>query len=310
MSKTIIKIETQLSIASVSQETLIGKEVLRKWEARYGFPMPARDASGNRIYSPDDVARLRLIKILMDGGRRPAEVVPLPDAALKALVASTTAPSHHPRSAASRNIKAWLRLRDPARLRDNLQRELDNVGLEHFVSEVMPGLNHAVGEAWVRGDIAVHDEHAYSDVIQDIVRQAIAPLRPAAGSPRILITTPEGEPHALGILMLKAFLLSYGVNCVSLGAQTPVDDIGTAAQHFAADIVALSFSEGFPKRRALSIIINVRRELPRSARLWVGGQGAQNLARKPHGVRVFADFSEVMLEIGKWRSSQKPDVHL
>ena len=36
-------------ISVVSEETGIAKEVLRKWEDRYGFPIPGRDAADKRV---------------------------------------------------------------------------------------------------------------------------------------------------------------------------------------------------------------------------------------------------------------------
>ncbi len=73
------------SIASISLETGISKEVLRKWEERYGFPVPERDASGHRSYAAHQTVRLQLIKRLIDGGSRPAQVVPLSEEALQSL---------------------------------------------------------------------------------------------------------------------------------------------------------------------------------------------------------------------------------
>ena len=41
------------SIAEVERETGLGKDTLRVWERRYGFPVPLRDALGERAY-PDE----------------------------------------------------------------------------------------------------------------------------------------------------------------------------------------------------------------------------------------------------------------
>jgi len=41
---------TLLSISAVERETGLSKDVLRKWESRYGFPSPERDAVGERAY--------------------------------------------------------------------------------------------------------------------------------------------------------------------------------------------------------------------------------------------------------------------
>ncbi|PTT81921.1 hypothetical protein DBR42_17435, partial [Pelomonas sp. HMWF004] len=55
-----------VGIAAVERDTGISKETLRVWERRYGFPAPWRDAAGERLYAPEQVQRLRLIKRLLD----------------------------------------------------------------------------------------------------------------------------------------------------------------------------------------------------------------------------------------------------
>ena len=57
-----------LSIAAVERDTGIGKDTLRVWERRYGFPVPGRDANDERIYPMAQVEKLRVIKRLMDQG--------------------------------------------------------------------------------------------------------------------------------------------------------------------------------------------------------------------------------------------------
>ena len=56
------------NIAAVERDTGLSKDVLRMWERRYGFPVPERDANGERRYPAAQVERLRLIKRLMDQG--------------------------------------------------------------------------------------------------------------------------------------------------------------------------------------------------------------------------------------------------
>ena len=67
-----------LSIAAVERDTGIGKDTLRVWERRYGFPKPGRDANDERSYPMVQVERLRVIKRLMDQGHRPGRVVAQP----------------------------------------------------------------------------------------------------------------------------------------------------------------------------------------------------------------------------------------
>ena len=50
------------------------------------FPSPLRDPFGDRVYPPDQVARLKLIKQLLSEGWRAGAVVPLSDTALHSML--------------------------------------------------------------------------------------------------------------------------------------------------------------------------------------------------------------------------------
>lgn len=59
----------------VEKETSISKYLLRMWERRYTFPRPSRDSKGERLYTNDDVEKLKLVKRLMEEGYRPSKII-------------------------------------------------------------------------------------------------------------------------------------------------------------------------------------------------------------------------------------------
>ena len=69
----------------VEKETGISKYLLRMWERRYTFPRPERDSKGERIYSSQDVEKLKLVKALMENGYRPSKIISLEINELKLL---------------------------------------------------------------------------------------------------------------------------------------------------------------------------------------------------------------------------------
>src|SRR5438128_9178721 len=77
--------ERLVAIGAVERETGIAKERLRIWERRYGFPRPARSAGGERLYDAAGLARLRLVKQLVDRGYRPGDVIERSEPELRAL---------------------------------------------------------------------------------------------------------------------------------------------------------------------------------------------------------------------------------
>src|SRR5256884_5804395 len=78
-----------LHIREVVRITGLRREQLYMWQRRYGFPDPSRDGFGDRVYPPDQVARLRLIKQLLSEGWRAGAVVPLADTALQSMLGLT-----------------------------------------------------------------------------------------------------------------------------------------------------------------------------------------------------------------------------
>jgi DNA-binding transcriptional MerR regulator len=72
----------------VEKETGINKYLLRMWERRYSFPRPVRDPKGERLYSEEDVSKLKIVKSLMKEGYRPSKIIDRPIEELRQLQAS------------------------------------------------------------------------------------------------------------------------------------------------------------------------------------------------------------------------------
>ncbi len=293
------------TIATISRVTGIAKEVLRKWEERYGFPLPERDSSGHRAYPEEQTTRLKLIKRLVDVGMRPAHIVPLDEGQLQLLLQphSEPAPPVEASTLLPTELLDLLRSRDRSALADRLAVEIGRQGLERFVMDVMAPLNSMVGAAWARGELPIRDEHLYSEVVQGAIRKEIAGLaRPAAG-PRLLITTPSGELHTLGILMVEAIASLHGAHCTSLGAQTPLDEIPHAVDELEADIVCLGLSAAFPKKRVPPLLKALRKAVPAGTGIWIGGAGASGLDRSPRGIQVLLTLPDLVDAIHRYKKS-------
>lgn len=294
-----------LSISAVERETGLSKDVLRKWEGRYGFPAPLRDAQGERAYPPDQVNRLRLIKRLMDTGMRPARIVAQDEVSLAALAKTqhVLTPAPHGRTMESATLD-MLRLHDPEGLRQQLYRLLLRQGLASFVQDIITPLNHAVGEAWSRGELEIYEEHLYTEAVQWVLRNAIAGVSIGHGTPRVLLTTLPEEPHGLGILMVAAVLALEGAYCLSLGPQTPLEEIANAARAKSVDVVVLSFSIIYPPRRIPPALEELRQRLGDRVEVWAGGAGTARLSRAPAGVRLLPTMEDALAAFAEWQARQ------
>ncbi len=296
-----------VAIAAVERDTGLTKDTLRIWERRYGFPQPERDAHGERAYSLDQVEKLRVVKRLMDGGHRPGRLMPMSLAALVELSESTVDSARRSgREPAAPQLKSYLalmRAHDMDALRRLLLHAQIRLGLSRFIAEVVLPLNTQVGDAWMRGQLEIFEEHAYIECLQGVLRQALTAIPEAAplDRPRVLLTTLPGEPHGLGLLLAEALFALEGARTLSLGAQTPVWDISLAVTAYRCDIVALGFTGCMNPNQVVDGLTELRSKLPPAVELWVGGSAPVLHRRRVAGVTALASLQDIHPQIERWR---------
>ena len=293
-----------LSIAAVERDTGLSKDTLRIWERRYGFPVPKRDATGERAYPLRQVQKLRLVKRLLDGGHRPGKVVPLPtDDLLKLCEGSPPTPTPSQDLPDVRLLLALLKQHDVYALRQQLTQVHMRLGLSRFLTDVVVPLNTLIGDSWMQGQLEIFEEHMYSEVLQSVLRSALSQLpRPEPeATPRVLLTTFPGEPHGLGLLMAEVLLALAGAQCVSLGVQTPLWNIVTAAKALRIDVIALGFTGCMPPNQIVESLGELRAKCPATTDIWVGGKAPVLHRRCVPSVDALSSLSEISAKVQAWR---------
>jgi len=290
----------QIHIGEVESQTGVTRDVLRMWERRYGFPLPKRDALGDRVYSAQQVETLRLIKRLMNYGYRAGAVVGRPRRKLAQMLEAVTSPARD--TGAITGLFASVQEGRIAALRAALDQKLDHLGLRLFLSDVLTPLNAEVGTAWAAGTLPIFKEHLYVEAVQVMLRDAIANLPPARRRPRVLFTTLPSEQHSLGLLMIHALYRHALVDSASLGTQTPPADIVEAVNFHSADAVALSFSSAFPRAALQREVRELRNTLPGNVALWIGGAGVQRLRQRIDGTHAGCSIETALDLLQAWRT--------
>lgn len=303
--------ERMASIGDVERETGIAKETLRAWERRYDFPKPGRDANDERIYTQEQRIRLQLIKRLIDHGYRPGKIVnhgvdELHELAQRASrnLATAAPDADDPLLAQCMKMIKGHRVHE---LRQAMMQAQLRLGLRSFVTGLVAPLTTMVGAAWASGRLAIFEEHLYAETLQSVMRAAIFTASQQTGrehaSPRILLTTVPTERHGLGLLMAEALFALEGACCISLGVQTPLPEIVSAARAHRADVVALSFSGALSLRATMENIVQLKERLDGAAEIWAGGACAAQLTRQlGHGSVL--DLEGIPGAVSRWRASR------
>ena len=281
------------SIGVVERDTGIGRDTLRIWQRRYGFPRPVRNSKGERRYPDNQVTRLQRIRRLMDQGLRPGKIVPLSEPDLFKLEAELCT---MPMVTNEENILALISLlkeHHATNIEVRLQNALSKQGLRRFVQDTIAPLVKAVGEFWSRGELDVYEEHFMSQLLIRFLNAEISRLEITSPPYSVLLGTLPGERHGIGLLMASAILASENVASINLGVEVPLDQLVRATEKFKPDVVGLTFSAAYHYGSVRSNLLELRERLPETTKIWAGGASMLRIRKLPFGIVKITSLDEL-----------------
>ena len=268
-----------LNIGSVARATGISANTLRTWERRYGFPVPERTDSGQRVYRSDIVAHLRDVARALEAGHRPRQVLAMALDDLRHLLGEqeqdqwrTLRVTEGERSVPGSWKRAVMEL-DEERLGTLMRQSSARLGALPFLDDRIGPFLNWIGESWSAGQLGIHHEHFASDVTRNNLDQYWRDLA-SSGRPQVVCASLPGEAHNLGIYICAVAVATVGHRPIVLPGQTPPSAIAEAAHALGAHHVIISLSVVSVGPQFTQALNELRRDLPIATRLIVGGSGA------------------------------------
>jgi DNA-binding transcriptional MerR regulator len=256
-----------LRIGELSRRSGVSPELLRAWERRYDLLRPTRSAGGLRLYSADDLERVRGMQRHLADGLAAAE------AAALAIRSAEPTPSAVALDDLRSELERALLAFDEPRAQTIVDSLLAAATLDTVLSKVVVPYLHELGEGWERGEVSVAQEHFASSVLRGRLLGLARGWDRGLG-PRVLLACAPGEQHDLGLICFGLALRERTWRIGYLGADTPIDGVASAALAFAPEFVVLSAvtAERFRANE------HELRELAKAKRLCLGGAGAAGVA--------------------------------
>lgn len=223
-------------IRTVAKLTGVNAVTLRAWERRYGLIKPQRTESGHRLYGREQIDLINRILALLSKGMSISQV----------------ARTLSPRSGRSRIERAnpWKRHQDRvvaavARFNDEeLEQAYSDALALHPIETVteqllLPVLEE-LGRRWRTGEGSVAEEHFFSVYVRDKLGARFHHRTRANRGPRVLAACLPEEQHEIGLLVFTLAALDRGIRVVLLAAQTPLEELPSAARRAECAAVVLS----------------------------------------------------------------------
>jgi len=273
-------------IKVASQMTGLSVHVIRAWEKRYNVVEPDRTETNRRLYSEEDIEKLKLLNDALHLGHHIGGVANLSLSELKNLLSKESENSIEIKEVVpplnvekivddiiTESIEA-IKAYDGRSLETLLLKASTKMNQPQLIENLIIPLVYKVGDLWHDGFIRVANEHLASAVIRSFLSNLIERHVPNDNAPIIISATPRGQDHELGAMIAGVVAASVGWKAVYLGPNLPVEEIAAVADSLEAKVVALSIVYPNDDPQLKNDLTNLNRMLPKNISLIVGGRAA------------------------------------
>ncbi|MEO7086740.1 MAG: MerR family transcriptional regulator [Gemmatimonadaceae bacterium] len=297
-------------IRIVAERTGLTPAALRAWERRYRVVQPTRSEGSQRLYSPADIDRLKLVAKLADEGHSIGALAKRSTATLEKMARGIEpdpidAGNGRPRAAAGTIVDKLMsdaRAFDASALRATITAAILEGGADSAMDRVLTPFLSRVGQAWACGDASVAHEHLASAVARDSLGWLLQSSTADESAPALIAATIAGEAHEFGVMMAAITAARAGWRVVYLGANIPAEDLAQVARTSRARVVALGIVADRIGVDVRSETAALRKALGSRMRIVAGGSATANnlLSLRRANIEVLdsrSDFIEFLASL-------------
>ena len=274
--------EIKFPISFVARQTGLTAHQIRSWERRYRAIVPQRTETNRRLYSEADIVRLVLLAKARNAGHSLAQVAELPTEDLMRLINTNSSAGIVPSSKSKGDVEkssylygailsAVLSL-DVAGLEKALEKaavELTRIGL---VNRIIMPLAAKLHELCQTGRIEAINKIVATNVIRTFLLNMLRSTKISASSPKIVITTPPGQSHEVGALVIALLASESGWQAKYFGPGLTAEEAAAAIAFTKARVLALYVHPQVDAYQLRTELARLRRCLSDETTVLIGGQ--------------------------------------
>ena len=316
----------QYLISTVSKRSGVKTDLVRAWERRYQAVTPTRTAGGHRVYTDQDIARLKLLNQATNNGHSISQIAQFSLDDLKDLLKNESGESTQPfiSIATSTSDRVFLAedyiekcyaavlAFDAKALESHFENAIVELGTEAFIEYLLTPLLTQIGERWKTGELRPVHEHMTSAVIRSLTYILRNNNPRSANAPRMIVSTPIGQLHELGALLAAIMAELKGWQVTYLGANLPAEEIAAGVKYTNACALTISISFATDDHIVPKELRRLKKLIGNDVALIVGGRAAGHYEAVLNEVGVvniqsYQHFKEFLDELAT--SNAKKSVH-
>jgi len=278
----------QYLISTVSKRSGVKSDLVRAWERRYQAVTPTRTAGGHRVYTDQDIARLKLLNQATSSGHSISQIAQFSLDDLKNLLKNE--PGASPQTLITIKSSATDRVYlaedyiekcyaavlafDAKTLESHFENAIVELGSEAFIEHLLTPLLTLIGERWKTGELRPVHEHMTSSVIRSLTYILRNNNPRSVNAPRMIVSTPIGQLHELGALLAAIMAELSGWQVTYLGANLPAEEIAAGVKFTNACALTLSISFATDDHVVPKELRRLKKLIGNDVALIVGGRAA------------------------------------
>jgi DNA-binding transcriptional MerR regulator len=276
------------NIQVASQLSGVASATIRAWEKRYKAVVPQRGDNKHRLYSEQDIEKLALLFKLTEFGQSIGKIAHLEHDELKRIYSTLmhrpyeelqVISPHHEKVDIDKILNSFYIALSAYKL-DIISHELEKakmlLGPRDLCLKLLVPLFREIGIKVGHGEITIAQEHTLSAIFTFHMGQMIGLhyQQKNLKDDLLLITTPEGEMHEIGIMASALLCVHYRIKFIFLGANMPARSLAEAANALKPRAILLGVIKGHEisdHKTLEEYLAELSSLLTLKPEIWVGG---------------------------------------
>ncbi|MFQ6580510.1 MerR family transcriptional regulator [Priestia megaterium] len=217
--------EGKYNIKAISNMVGIQPGTLRAWERRYQILNPVRNDSGHRLYTEEDLRKLKWLTEKVSGGFTISQAVSLLETESSTVGTFEEEGEVDSPQKIRDELLTMLLSFEEGKAQDLINHAFSLYSVEKVVIDILGSLLVTVGDMWEKGRITSAHEHYTTQVLKTRISMIFYSLPSNGLLPKAIAVCGPNETHEVGLLVFTLFLRRKGFEVIYLGSSIEDKDV-------------------------------------------------------------------------------------